>query len=47
MNDIIQKLKGVSGKDAPSTKTQGKVHEYLGMNIGFSETGKLKTTGVD
>ena len=47
VNDIIQKLEDVFGKEAPFAKTQGKVHEYLGMNIGFSETGKLKTTSVD
>ena len=35
VNDIIQKLEGVFGKEAPSTKTRG------------SEIGKVKFTMVD
>ena len=29
------------------TKSQGKVHKYLGMNIDFSEEGKVKFTMED
>ena len=47
VNDITQKFEDVFGQEAPLTKTQGKIHEYVGMNIDFSETGKVKFTMVD
>jgi len=47
VNDITQKFEDVFGQEAPLIKTQGKIHEYVGMNIDFSETGKVKLTLVD
>ena len=41
VSDIINKLNARYGKEAPLTVTRGKVHEYLGMTIDFSVTGKV------
>ena len=30
------------GKEAPITVTRGKIHEYLGMTLDYSEKGKVK-----
>lgn len=39
VTDIINKLNGAYGGLAPLTVTRGKVHEYLGMTVDFTETG--------
>ena len=39
---IINVLQERYGKETPLTVTRGKVHEYLGMTIDFSEPGKVK-----
>jgi hypothetical protein len=38
---VIEKLDSEFGKEAPLTVTRGKVHEYLGMTIDFSDPGKV------
>ena len=43
MADIIWQLNDKYGKIAPMVSTCGKVHEYLGMTIDFSDTSKVKT----
>jgi hypothetical protein len=35
------------GQEAPLTITRGKVHEYLGMTIDYSDEGKVKFTMFD
>ena len=39
---IVSLLDKEYGKEAPLVVTRGKVHEYLGMTIDFSEDGKVK-----
>ena len=39
---ILNKLSEKFGKLAPLTITRGKVHEYLGMKLDFSDSGKVK-----
>ena len=41
IEDIITKLQERFGKEAPLTVNRGKVHDYLGMTIDFSEDGKV------
>ena len=41
VEEIISKLQARFGKEAPLTVNRGKVHEYLGMTIDFSEDGKV------
>jgi hypothetical protein len=41
VTDIINKISERFGKDVPLTITRGKVHEYLGMTIDFSQEGKV------
>ena len=38
---VIKKLESEFGKETPLTITRGKIHEYLGMTIDFSEPGKV------
>jgi hypothetical protein len=35
------------GKEAPLTVTRGKVHDYLGMTLDFSDDGKVKILMLD
>ena len=42
--NIIDLISYVYGRYFPLTVTCGKVHEYLGMTIYFSEKGKVKFT---
>jgi hypothetical protein len=42
VSEIISKLSGVFGKEAPLTINHGKVHDYLGMVIDYSIDGKVK-----
>ena len=44
---VIEKLESEFGKEAPLTVTRGKVHEYLGMTIDFSEPGKVVFSMLD
>jgi hypothetical protein len=42
VNDsIVEILNARYGKEAPLTVTRGKVHNYLGMKINFSQPGKV------
>jgi Reverse transcriptase (RNA-dependent DNA polymerase) len=47
VTNIINLLEKEFGKEAPLTQTRGKVHEYLGMTIDFSEDGKVKFSMLD
>ena len=47
VTEVISWLEQEFGAEAPLTKTRGKVHEYLGMTIDFSEPGKVKFTMID
>ena len=42
VSDIITKLSNEFGKEAPLTIKRGKVHDYLGMVLDYSEPGKVK-----
>ena len=44
---VIAKLESEFGKEAPLTITRGKIHEYLGMKIDFSEPGKVVFSMLD
>jgi Reverse transcriptase (RNA-dependent DNA polymerase)/Zinc knuckle len=46
VSQIIHDLDQVFGKLAPLTINRGRVHEYLGMNIDFTTTGKVKLTMI-
>ena len=47
VNDILHDLNKEYGKISPLTETRGKVHEYVGMTIDYSENGKVKFTMRD
>ena len=44
---VIGLLESEFGKEAPLTKSRGKVHEYLGMIIDYSVPGKIMFTMID
>jgi hypothetical protein len=45
--DIIKIINDEFGKEAPVTITRGKVHDYLGMNLDYSERGNVKIKMLD
>ena len=47
VTEVIDLLERQFGKEAPLTKTRGKVHEYLGMTIDYSVPGKVKFSMID
>ena len=47
VTEMIDLLEKEFGKEAPLTKTRGKVHEYLGMSIDFSVSGKVRFSMID
>ena len=47
VEDIIWLIDEKYGKEMPVTITRGKIHDYLGMTIDFSEPGKVKFTMHD
>jgi hypothetical protein len=47
VTSVIDMIELEFGKEAPLTKTRGKVHEYLGMSIDFSTDGKERFSMVD
>jgi hypothetical protein len=42
VSQIIDLLSSEFGKEAPLTINWGKIHDYLGMTIEYSEDGKVK-----
>jgi hypothetical protein len=44
---IINLIDDESGNEAPLTITRGKVHDYLGMTLDYSEKGKVKIKMLD
>ena len=44
---VIGQLEEEFGTDTPLTKTQGKIHEYLGMTLAFTVPGTVKFTMTD
>ena len=47
VTSIIDIIEAEFGKEAPLTKTRGKVHEYLGMTIDYSTEGKVRFSMID
>ena len=47
VTNIIRQLTDKNGKVTPMESTCGKIHEYLGMTIDFSDIGKVKITMYD
>jgi hypothetical protein len=48
VNDtIIDLLETEFGKEAPLTITRGRVHDYLGMTLDYTEKGKVKIKMID
>ena len=47
MTSILAEMDDWYGEIAPLTVTRGKVHEYLGMTIDYSEEGKVEFTMYD
>ena len=47
VTSVIEMIEAEFGKEAPLTKTRGRIHEYLGMTIDFSSEGKVKFSMVD
>jgi hypothetical protein len=45
--DIIKRINDEFRKEPPITITRGKVHNYLGMILNYSEKGKVKTKMLD
>jgi hypothetical protein len=44
---VYSSLSEEFGKEAPLTVTRGKVHDYLGMQLNFSEQKKVKVSMFD
>jgi hypothetical protein len=44
---LLEDIDEEYGKEAPITKTIGKVHDYLGMTIDYREGGAVKITMID
>jgi len=44
---ILDKLNSRYGKIKPLVATHGKIHEYIGMTVDYSEPGKVKFSTVD
>jgi hypothetical protein len=44
VTDVINKLSAEFGKEAPLTINRGKIHEYLGMTLDFTEPGVARIT---
>jgi hypothetical protein len=42
VKEILMKLNAQSGKETPLTITRGKIHEYLGKKIDFTEDLRVK-----
>jgi hypothetical protein len=42
LNDIADKLNVKYGQETPLVMHHGKIHDYLGMTIDYSEDGKVK-----
>jgi hypothetical protein len=47
VSQIIDLLSAQFGKESPLTINRGKVHEYLGMTIDYTDDGKVKITMED
>jgi hypothetical protein len=47
VTSVPKQIDDVYGQEAPLTVTRGKIHEYLGMTIDFSDKGKVKFTMID
>jgi hypothetical protein len=47
VTSVIEQLDEAFGKEAPLTITRGKIHEYLGMTLDYSEAGKVKIYMVE
>jgi hypothetical protein len=47
VTSIIDLLDAEFGKEAPLTKMRGKIHDYLGMTIDFSDDGKVKFSMIN
>ena len=47
VTSIIDMVEAEFRKEAPLTKTRGKIHEYLGMTIDFSINGKVQFSMIN
>jgi Reverse transcriptase (RNA-dependent DNA polymerase) len=42
VDEFLEQLDGEFGKETPMNKNRGKIHDYLGMILNFTEKGKVK-----
>jgi hypothetical protein len=47
VDKFIDDMEGEFGKETPLNKSRGKVHDYLGMKLDFSEAGEVTVTMID
>ena len=47
VTSVLEEINDWYGEISPLTVTRGKVHDYLGMTIDYSEAGKVKFTMYD
>ena len=45
--EVIKLINKEFGKEAPLTINRGKIHDYLGMTLDFTEEGKVKIKMLD
>ena len=45
--EVIELINKEFGKEAPLTINRGKIHDYLGMTLDFTEEGKVKIKMLD
>ena len=47
VTEIVNKLDGEFGQITPLTVTRGKIHDYVGMTIDFSDSNRVRFTMID
>jgi hypothetical protein len=47
VDDLITDLNSEFGKETPLSKSWGKIHDYLGMTLDFSDPGQVTVTMID
>jgi hypothetical protein len=47
VDNLIAHLNSEFRKETPLSKSQGKVHDYLGMTLDFSTLGQVMITMID
>jgi Reverse transcriptase (RNA-dependent DNA polymerase) len=47
VDDFLEQMEAEFGKETPMNKSRGKIHDYLGMVLDFSQAGAVKISMID